>query len=61
MNTTANKVLDARVRETHGIHPAWIALIRHCREMGFGELEHVKIQDGIPVMIEKSIQRIKLP
>jgi hypothetical protein len=42
------------------LHPAWIALIRHCMEMGYGEIERLKIQDGIPVMAEKSIQRIKL-
>jgi hypothetical protein len=42
------------------LHPAWVALIRHCREMGFGEIERLKIQDGVPVMAEKSIQRLKL-
>jgi hypothetical protein len=43
-----------------GVHPAWIALIRHCQEMGHGEIERLKIQDGVPVMAERSIQRIKL-
>jgi hypothetical protein len=42
------------------LHPSWVALIRHCREMGFGEIERLKIQDGVPVMAEKSIQRLKL-
>ena len=42
------------------LHPAWIALIRHCLQMGHGEIERLKIQDGIPVMAERSIQRIKL-
>ena len=42
------------------IHPAWIALIRHCQEMGYGEIERVKIQDGVPVMVEQSIKRLKL-
>ena len=42
------------------LHPAWVALIRHCREMGHGEIERLKIQDGVPVMAERSIQRIKL-
>lgn len=45
---------------TGGIHPAWIALIRHCQAMGHGEIERVKIQDGVPVLIEKSVERIKL-
>lgn len=42
------------------LHPAWIALIRHCQEIGFGEIERIKIQSGIPVLVEKSTQRIKL-
>jgi hypothetical protein len=28
--------------------------------MGHGELERIRIQDGIPVLIEKSVERIKL-
>lgn len=47
-------------RRQQALHPAWIALIQHCQEIGFGEIERIKIQDGIPVMAEKSIQRIKL-
>jgi hypothetical protein len=43
-----------------GLHPAWVTLIRHCQQMGYGEIERLKIQDGIPVMAEKSIQRLKL-
>lgn len=43
-----------------GLHPAWLALIRHCMEMGYGEIERIRIQDGVPVLIEKSIERIKL-
>ena len=46
--------------DTALLHPAWLALIRHCMEMGYGEIERIKIQDGVPVLIEKSIERIKL-
>lgn len=42
------------------VHPAWVALIRHCQKMGHGEIERIKIQDGIPVLIEKSVEKIKL-
>ena len=42
------------------IHPAWLALMRHCRKVGFGEVERLKIQDGVPVMIETTIKRTKL-
>ena len=60
-----NRLIDksqeqSDLRVTTGIHPAWIALIRHCQAMGHGEIERIKIQDGVPVLIEKSVERIKL-
>jgi hypothetical protein len=61
MNKELNRIEKLKTKHsTAGIHPAWLALIRHCREVGFGEIERVKIQDGIPVMIEKTIKRTKL-
>ncbi len=57
---SGNSPLRIAQSNSTAIHPAWVALIRHCQEMGFGEIERLKIQDGIPVMAEKSIQRIKL-
>lgn len=50
--------IDAHRLQT--LHPAWVALIRHCQEIGFGEIERLKIQDGVPVLAERSIQRFKL-
>ena len=41
------------------LHPAWIAFVRYCQEMGYGEIERLKIQDGIPVLVEVSRQKIK--
>jgi len=57
---TKHGVPETTPRLAHSLHPAWVALIRHCQEMGFGEIERLKIQDGVPVMAEKSIQRLKL-
>jgi len=45
--------------EAPGLHPAWIAFIRHCREMGFGEISQLKIQDGLPVMAEETTKKVK--
>jgi len=42
-----------------GLHPAWIAFIRHCRAMGFGEISQLKIQDGVPVMAEETTKKVK--
>jgi hypothetical protein len=41
------------------IHPAWLALIQYCRELGHGELERLCIQDGVPVMAEHVRQKVK--
>jgi len=42
-----------------GLHPAWVAFIRHCRDLGFGEISQLKIQDGIPVMAEETTRKVK--
>jgi hypothetical protein len=41
------------------LHPAWLAFIRHCRELGFGEISQLKIQDGLPVMAEETKKKVK--
>jgi len=41
------------------LHPAWRAFVQYCRQMGHGEIERLKIQDGIPVLVEVSRQKIK--
>lgn len=61
-----NHVLESRKDVATGVrseqvemHPAWIAFVRYCQEMGYGEIERLKIQDGIPVLVEVSRQKIK--
>ena len=41
------------------VHPAWLALIRYCEQMRFGELEKLKIQDGLPVIAEAVTRKVK--
>ena len=43
----------------NGLNPAWLCFIRHCRELGFGEISKLKIQDGLPVMAEETRKRVK--
>lgn len=45
--------------ETLTLHPAWQALIRFCREIGHGEIERIKIQDGLPVSAEVVTKKIR--
>ena len=51
---------DSRARTgAPGEHPAWQSLIRFCREMGHGEIERLKIQDGLPVSAEIVRKKIR--
>jgi hypothetical protein len=53
----ARKVLDTRT--ITGVHPAWVQLMRFCAELGHGEIEKLKIQDGLPMAAEVTRRKIK--
>lgn len=42
------------------LHPAWFALIRLCREIDHGEIERLRIEDGLPVLAEVTRKKVKL-
>jgi hypothetical protein len=41
------------------IHPAWHALIEYCRRLQHGDIERLRIQDGLPVLAEVITRKIK--
>jgi len=41
------------------LHPAWQALIRYCRDLGHGQIEHINIQNGLPVSAEVIKKKIR--
>ena len=41
------------------LHPAWRALIRLCRDLRHGEIERIKIQDGLPVSADVVRKKIR--
>ena len=41
------------------IHPAWLRLIRYCADLGHGEIEKLKIQDGLPMTAEVTTKKVK--
>jgi len=47
-------------RQAH-IHPAWLSFIKFCKTLGFGEIERLKIQDGLPMLAEEVKRKIKFP
>ena len=41
------------------LHPAWRAFIRYCAELKHGEIELLKIQDGLPVLAEVVKKKVR--
>jgi hypothetical protein len=41
------------------VHPAWLRLIGYCADLGYGEIEKLKIQDGLPTAAEVTTRKIK--
>jgi hypothetical protein len=41
------------------LHPAWVEFIRFCDQMRHGEIEQLKIQDGLPMLAETVRQKVK--
>ena len=41
------------------LHPAWSSFLRFCETLQYGEIEKLKIQDGLPVMAELTTKKVK--
>ena len=41
------------------LHPAWCAFFRFCSELQHGEIERLKVQDGLPVLAELVSKKVK--
>ena len=39
--------------------PAWREFIRFCRDLRYGEIERLSIQDGLPVLAELTKKKVK--
>lgn len=46
-------------RANGNLHPAWRAFVSYCTEMRHGEIEKLKIQDGLPVLAEVTTRKVK--
>jgi hypothetical protein len=56
------RVMEANGQQPHAcgsLHPAWIEFIRFCRQMQHGEIEQLKIQDGLPLLAQTVRQKVK--
>ena len=41
------------------IHPTWYSFIKYCQSLEYGEIDRLKIQDGLPVSAEKALKKTK--
>ena len=48
-----------KAHSTRPFHPAWAAFVRYCQELRHGEIECLKIQDGVPVLAEVTKKKVK--
>jgi hypothetical protein len=46
-------------RTGSAVHPSWLRLMRYCAELGHGEIEKLKIQDGLPMAAEVTTRKVK--
>ena len=49
---------EVEANDAH-VHPAWRAFMRFCSDLRHGEIEQVKIQDGLPLLAEVAKKKVK--
>lgn len=54
---TKNKTPDEARRIS--IHPTWYSFIKFCESIKYGEIDKLKIQDGLPILAEEVKKKIK--
>ena len=42
-----------------GLHPTWLAFVRYCEKLRHGDIERLRIQDGLPVLAEVTTKKVK--
>jgi hypothetical protein len=60
--TPIRRAVEPDGQEPHvcaSLHPAWIEFIRFCRQMRHGEIDQLKIQDGVPMLAETVRRKVK--
>jgi hypothetical protein len=51
--------LQAGHEYPYPVHPAWAAFMRFCGKLQHGEIECLRIQDGLPVLAEVTTKKVK--
>ena len=60
INKPSTSLQGNKPRIAPALHPAWVALIRHCQEMGFGEIERPVAIDvgGLEALAQFGVQAL---
>lgn len=53
------QALAVPTKRLERLHTSWLAFIHYCAELQHGEIERLKIQDGLPVLAEVIKEKIK--
>lgn len=53
-----NKIMYGHMKNAPLLHPAWIGFIKYCRLIRNGEIHTLKIQDGLPMLAEKTVNTV---
>ena len=59
MSEEYRQVVAMPQAQSDPLPPAWREFIRFCRDLRHGEIERLSIQDGVPVLAEVTIRKIK--
>ncbi len=55
----SHQVGSLSARPKNALHPAWRYFLRFCEQLQHGEIERLKIQDGLPVLAEVTKKKVK--
>jgi hypothetical protein len=53
------KLPSIRVSRFEQLHPSWLTFIDYCAELQHGQIERLKIQNGLPILAEVIKEKIK--
>jgi len=60
MDVTSARGLElTRTAQPGRMHPAWWSFVQFCGKLQHGEIERLRIQDGLPVLAEMTTKKIK--
>ena len=57
--TNLNPLTRKGSEASTNVHPAWLRLMRYCAELQHGEIDKLKIQDGLPMLAEVTTKKVK--